>query len=452
MNITRENIDELNGIIRVSIDKADYEAKVDDVLKDYKKKANMPGFRPGKIPMGLVKKMYGKAALIDEVNKILTHELSTYLVEEKLNILGEPLPNEDQQKEIDWDNDTEFEFAFDIGLAPEPKINLDKRSKYTQYNVEITDDLIDEHIKSYTNRFGESKDTDVAEAEGTIRGNLVQLDADGNEKEDGHKVENALLSIDVIKDEDIKKEFIGKKAGDEVVFDIKKAYPNDTEIGYLLNIEKEEAEKVEGNFKITINEIHKFVEAEINEDFFKKVYGEETEIKDEEAFREQVKKEIEEAYKPATEHKFALDARDTLLEKSNMEFPETFLKRWLKTTNKELSEEQIESDFNAFLQDLKWQIIKDSIAKENDIKVEESEVNDLAKEIAAAQFRQYGMFNVPEEHLDGFAQQMLTKEEDRNRLYSKKVEDKVMDVVKSKVNVEEKTVSKEEFDKMLEQK
>ena len=155
MNITRENIDELNGIIRVSIDKADYEAKVDDVLKDYKKKANMPGFRPGKIPMGLVKKMYGKAALIDEVNKILTHELSTYLVEEKLNILGEPLPNEDQQKEIDWDNDTEFEFAFDIGLAPEPKINLDKRSKYTQYNVEITDDLIDEHIKSYTNRFGE---------------------------------------------------------------------------------------------------------------------------------------------------------------------------------------------------------------------------------------------------------------------------------------------------------
>ncbi|MDA3880231.1 MAG: trigger factor [Prolixibacteraceae bacterium] len=450
MNITRENIDELNGIIRVSIEKADYEAKVEDVLSDYRKKANMPGFRPGKVPMGLVRKMYGKAALIDEINKILTHELSKYLVDEKLDILGEPLPNEEQQKEIDWDKDTDFEFVFDIGFAPEVKISLDKRSKYTQYKIEITDELIDEHIKSYTNRFGESKDTDVVDAESVVRGNLVQLNADGNELEGGKQVEMAMLSVDVIKDDEIKKSFVGKKKGDEVVFDIKKAYPNDTEISYLLNIEKEEAAIIEGNFKISIVEIQKFHEAEIDEEFFKKVYGDETYIKDEKAFREAVTKEIEEAYKPAVAYKFSLDARDMLVSKSKMDFPEDFLKRWLRVTNKDLTDEQIENDFGHFIEDLKWQIIKENIGKENEIKVDESEVTQLAREIAAAQFRQYGMFNVSEEHLDGFAQQMLSKEEDRNRLYNKKVEDKIMDVVKSKVNVEEQSVSKEEFDKMLE--
>ena len=452
MNITRENIDELNGLIRVSIEKADYETSVEDVLKDYRKKVNMPGFRPGKVPAGLVKKMYGKAALVDEVNKILTQELSKYLANEKLNLLGEPLPNEEKQKDIDWDKDSDFEFIFDIGFAPEIKVNLDKRSKYTFYKIAVSDEMVNDQVKAYTSRFGKSESTDVVEAEGTVRGNIVQLNADGNVKEDGASVEMALISIDVIKDEEIKKNFVGKKVDDEVVFDIKKAYPNNTEIGYLLNISKEEAAAIEGDFKITIKEINKFVEAEINEDLFKEVYGEETEIKDEAAFRTQVKTEIEAAYIPSSDYKFANDARDTLVEKTTMEFPLEFLKRWLKATNKELTAEQIDSDFNLFITDLKWQVIKEEIIKENELKVEEAEVLDLAKDVAAAQFRQYGMFNVPEEHLEGFVQQMMSKEEDRNRLYSKKMEDKIMEVIKSKVNVAEKEVSREEFDKLFENK
>ena len=450
MNITRENIDELNGTIRVSIEKADYETNVDDVLKDYRKKANMPGFRPGKIPIGLVKKMYGKAALVDEVNKLLTRELSKYLVEEKLNILGEPLPNEEQQKDIDWEKDTDFEFIFDIGFAPEAKVTLDKRSKFTEYKIKISDEMIDEQVKAYANRFGESKTTDSIEETGTVRGNIVQLDADGNEKEGGAKAEMALISIDVIKDEDIKKTFIGKQVDEEVVFDIKKAYPNDTEISYLLGIEKDTAANIEGDFKITIKEINKFVAAEVNEDLFKKIYGDETEINDEKAFREKVKTELEAAYIPSSDYKFALDARENLVSKSKMEFPVDFLKRWLKATNKELTNEQIESDFDHFIEDLKWQIIKEELIKENELKVEENEVTELAREVAAAQFRQYGMFDVPAEHLDGFAQQMLSKEEDRNRLVNKKMEDKIMEVIKSKVNIEEKTVAKEEFDKLFE--
>ncbi|MDA3927867.1 MAG: trigger factor family protein, partial [Prolixibacteraceae bacterium] len=264
MNITKENIDELNGLIRVSIEKADYEAKVDEVLKDYRKKANMPGFRPGKIPTGLVKKMYGKAALVDEVHKILTQELSKYLVEEKLNILGEPLPSDEKQKDIDWDTDTDFEFIFDIGYAPEANVALDKRSKYTSYKITVSDDMIDKQVESYTNRFGESKATESVEETGTVRGDIAQLDSEGNILEGGASVEMALISIDVIKDKDINKSFLGKKVEDEVIFDIKKAYPNNTEIGYLLNIEKEAAEAIEGDFKITIKEINIFVAAEVN--------------------------------------------------------------------------------------------------------------------------------------------------------------------------------------------
>lgn len=450
MNITRENIDELNGLIRISIEKADYETKVEDVLKDYRKQVSMPGFRPGKVPAGLVRKMYGKAALVDEVNKILTQELSKYLVEEKLNILGEPLPNEDKQKEIDWDNDTDFEFLFDIGFAPEANVKLDKRSKFTMHKVIVSDEMIDQQVDSYTNRFGESKPTEEVDASGTVRGNIEQVDADGNVVEGGNSVEMALISIDVIKDEEIKNTFVGKKADDEVIFDIKKAYPNDTEIGYLLNIPKEEAAAIEGDFKITIKEINKFVPAEVNEELFKKIYGEETEIKDEKAFRAKVAEEIQEAYSPSSDYKFATDTRDTLVDKAKFEFPADFLKRWLAATNKELTMEQIEKDFELFIADLKWQLIKDEIAKENELKVEEEEVVALAKEVAAAQFRQYGMFDVPAEHLDGFAQQMLSKDEDRQRLYSKKMEDKIMDVVKDKVTVVEKEISKEEFDKLFE--
>lgn len=452
MNITRENIDELNGLIRVSIEKADYESKVEDVLKNYRKQANMPGFRPGKVPAGLVRKMYGKGALVEEVNKILTQELSKYLVEEKLNILGEPLPNEEQQKDIDWDKDTDFEFVFDIGFAPEANVKLDKRSKFTEYKVAISEEMIEDQIKAYASRFGENQSVEEVAETSTVRGNITQLDAEGNVLEGGASVEMALISIDVIKDEEIKKTFVGKKIDEEVVFDIKKAYPNDTEIGYLLNIEKEAAEAISGDFKIEIKEINKFVEAEINEELYKKIYGEETEIKDDAAFRAKLTEEISVAYVPSSEYKFATDARNTLVEKSNMDFPADFLKRWLAATNKELTAEQIENDFEAFTADLKWQVIKDEITKENELKVEEAEVIELAKEVAASQFRQYGMFDVPAEHLDGFVQQMLSKDEDRQNLYRKKMEDKVVEVIKSKVTVVEKEVSKEEFDKLFEQK
>ena len=448
MNITRENIDALNGKIRLTIEKTDYQTSVEDVLKDYRKKVSMPGFRPGKVPAGLVKKMYGKAILVDEVNKLISSNLSKYMVDEKLDILGEPLPSDDQA-EIDWDTAEDFEFIFDIGYAPEVNVKFDKRNKYAYNVINVADEMIDEQVKAYTNQHGETVPTDVVTNDETVRGDIAQLDAEGNVVEDGLGAEMALISVAVIKDEEIKKQFEGKKVGDTVVFDLRKAYPNDTELSYLLNIEKEAAAEVSGDFKIEIKEINKFVEAEVNEEFFKKLYGEETEIKDEAAFRSKIANEIKAAYVPSSDYKFTLDVRDALVAKANLEFPEAFLKRWLAATNKELTEEQIESDFENFLTDLKWQVIKENIIKENELKVEDAEVIELAKEVAAAQFRQYGLFDIPAEHLDGFVQQMLSKDDERSRLYQKKMEDKVIEVIKSKVTVEEKENTKEEFDALF---
>lgn len=450
MNITRENIDALNGIIKLEIQKTDYEANVAEALKEYRKKASMPGFRPGKIPQGLIVKMYGKAILVEEVNKLISNNLSKYLQDEKLNILGEPLPNTEQQKTIDWDKDADFEFVFDIALAPEIKIAFDKKTKFPYYLISVSEEMIDQEVKSYTTRFGSSQPSEFVDAESTIRGRLTQLDENSNEKNGGIVVESALLAVNIIGDQDSKQLFINKKAGEEVVFDLKKTYPNDTEIAYLLNIDKEEVANVEGEFKLTISEINTFVPASIDMDLFKNVYGEETNITDEPSFREIIANQIKIGFSSSSDYRFSLDAREIILEKFKPELPEAFLKRWLLEVNKELSVQQVEDEFQYFIDDLRWQLIRDSLVKDFEVKVLEDEVLAFAREVAVAQFRQYGMYQVPEEHLDNFAKRMLEKAEDRNRMFSRVQEQKVFNILKSKVTIDEKVVSKEDFEKLFE--
>jgi len=450
MNITKENINELNATITVKIEKNDYEATVNDVLKDYRKKANMPGFRPGKVPAGLVKKMYGKAILADEVNKILSNNLSKYIADEKLNILGEPLPNEEKQPKIDWDTTEDFEFVFDIAVAPEIDVKLDKRKKFVYYNIEVDADMVNKQIESYTSRFGQNEVAEVAGEKDTLRGDFVQLDAEGNELEDGIKAEKVVIAIDLMKDEAVKNDAIGKKAGDVLVFDPVAVYESKHEVGHMLNLSHEEAENIEGNFKFTIEEVLNFKEAEINEDLFKKAFGEDTEVKTEEEFRAKLKSELEENFKYSSDYKFALDSRDALVEKTAIELPEEFLKRWLKATNNELTDEQIDGDFDNFMQDLRWQLIKDRLVRDNELKIEEGEIKELAKRVAAMQFSQYGMHNVPDEHLENYAGHILQNEEERKRLANKAIEDKILEVIKSKVTLDEKPISYDEFNKLLE--
>jgi len=450
MNITRENIDELNAIVTVSIEKNDYEAAVNDVLKNHRKKANMPGFRPGMVPAGLIKKMYGKAALAEEVNKLLSNSLNDYIHNEDLNVLGEPMPNIEKQLPVNWETDTDFSFVFDMGLAPAIEVNLDKQNTITYYNILAGEEIVNKQLDAYATRLGENKVVDVAEEKDTIRGNFVQLDEEGNELEGGIKAEKVVIAIDMMKDEEIKASFLGAKAGDVIVFDPVKAYDNQHEVGHMLNISHEEAEKLTGNFSFTIVEVLHFEKAELGQDLYTKIYGEESGIATEEEFKARIKTEIEENFVQSSDYKFAIDSRDALLKKIQFNLPEPFLKRWIKATNEKMTDEQIESDFDNFMIDLKWQLIKERIVKDNDLKITEEDIRALAKEMAAAQFRQYGLNNVSEEQLENYAEHMLKNEEERRKLVSRKQEDVIVAAIKDRVTLDTQEISYEAFNKMLE--
>ncbi|MBN1820687.1 MAG: trigger factor [Prolixibacteraceae bacterium] len=449
MDIKRENIDDVNVVLKINIKKEDYQEAVDKALKDYKKTASIPGFRPGKAPAGLIKQKIGKAVLVEEVNKVLSNTLTKFIVDEKLPVLGEPLPNEEIQKPIDFDKEENFEFVFDMGLSPEVVVTLDKRSKYDYYIIKVDEEMIDQQVEMFASQFGTNDPVDTVSEKANVRGNFIQLDKDGKELEEGIRPEGVILAINMIKDENIKKEFIGKKQDDSLVFDPVKAFKNKHEVGHMLNIGHEEAENLDSEFKFTIKEITEYNPAEVNEDLVKKVFGEDSDVKTVEDFRNKIKEEIAANLKQSSEYKFALDTRDALVEKNKFDLPEAFLKRWITVKNENLTKEQIDNDFDNFLNDLRWQIISDIIIKDNELKVSDEEAKDYARAVALAQFRQYGMPNVPDEQLDSFAKMMLDKEDERERLYRKLYEDKIMKVVQEKASIKEKEVSNKEFSEMM---
>lgn len=450
MNITKENKDELNAVLKIQIDPEDYRERVDKVVKDYKKKAKMDGFRPGKVPEGLIRKMYGRAIKVDEVNKLVSEKLSEYLQSEELNILGEPLPSKEEQKSIDWDHDEQLEFAFDIGIAPEIEVNVSGHDKIPYYTIQITDELIDKQVENYQQRLGEFKPIDQVEnLDEMITAHITELDDQGNIKEGGIFKENATITLSVVKDEDIKKQFENAAAGDAVDIDLKKAFPNDTEISSMLNIEKEKAAELEGLFRINIEEVKKFEQAEVNQELFDKIYGEGNVTSNEE-FREKIREELEQQLKPESERKLAHDVKEHFVRKVNPKIPSEFLKRWLKETQNDLSEEDIEKDFSRFEHDVKWDLIKNKIAKENEIQVEEDEILELAKQVTQQQFQQYGLGNLPDEQIENYAKEILKKDEDRRKLRERKYEEKVVEHIKQRVKLDEKEVTSEEFQKLIE--
>ena len=450
MNITRENIDELNAILTVSIEKNDYEATVNDVLKNYRKKANMPGFRPGMVPAGLIRKMYGKAALADEVNKIISKSLTDYIHAENLNVLGEPLPNDEKQLPIDWDTQTDFSFVFDIAMAPAIDVKLDEIAALPFYNIIADDEMVSKQVDAYASRLGENKVVETVGENDTVRGNFIQLNEEGGELEGGIVAEKVVIAVDLMKDEEVKASFLGKKAGDVIVFDPVKVYDNKHEVGHMLNISHEAAETLAGNFSFTIVEVLHFEKAELTQDLFSKIYGEDSGIATEEEFRAKVKAEIEENFVYSSNYKFALDSRNELIKAIPFSLPEAFLKRWIKATNEKMTDEQIDGDFDNFMTDLKWQLIKDRIVRDHELKITEEDVRALAKEMAAMQFRQYGLNNVGDEHLENYANHMLQNEEERRKLVARKQEDVIVATIKEKATLDVKEISHDEFNKMLE--
>lgn len=451
MNIAKKELDQTSAVVTIHVEKADYAEKVDKTLGDYRKKANMPGFRPGMVPLNLVKKLYGKAILADEINKLVSENLFDYIKKNNMNVLGEPLPNETEQPEIDFDTQEDFDFVFDIAIAPEFEISLSKKDKIDYYSIAVTDEMVDGQIKSYANRYGKYADGDTVEENDMVKGELHELE-NGAVKDGGVHVEGAILTPGYMKDEDSKKLFLGAKVGDVVTFNPKKAFENVAEVASLLKISKDEAEKFEADCQIKIEGITRYQAAEVNQELFDKVYGEGV-VKSEDEFRNKAKENLQKSWKADSEYKFTLDVRDMLLKKmSDVTFPDAFLKRWLLSANKDLTETKLEEDYPKILDDLKWHLAKDKLAKAYDVKVESPDVEAYAKEMARAQFAQYGMMNVEDDLLDHYAKDMLKKEETVKNIVDKVAENKVVEAAKAAVKVTEKEVPLDEFTKLFETK
>lgn len=449
MNITRENIDDLNAIITVKIEKPDYEEKVETVLKDYRKKANIKGFRPGMVPIGLIKKMYGRAVEIDEINKVVTENIQKYLTDEKIEILGDPLPKPNEQEIIDFDTQKEFTFSFEIGLTPVIDVKLSKKNKVNQYQIIIDDKMKNDYLENYTRRYGQLKKEEVTEEKDVIKGKIEELDDKGNLVENGIKAEDSSLSIDIIKDKKIKKQFIGKHLNDTLDFDIKKAYPNDTEIAGILRKKKEEVAEIGSNFRFTINDISRFYPAEPGKELFDKIYGEGV-VTTKEEFMKKIEDEITVNLKRESDFKAMMDIKALALEKTDFQLPEEFLKKWLLRVNEKTTQEQIDKEFYSFKKDLKWQLVRNKVARDNDIKISEEELLAEAANITRYQFQQYGLFYATDEQINNYAKETLKKDEDAKRVADKILEEKVILIMKDMVKLEEKSVTVEEFNKLFE--
>jgi trigger factor len=449
MNITRENIDDLNAILKVAIEKPDYDANVEKVLRDYRKKANIKGFRPGMVPIGLIKKMYGKAVQIDEINKLVTENIRKYLSDEKIEILGDPLPRADDHEKIDFDTQESFTFSFDLGLAPAFEIKLSNKNKVHYYEIAADEKMKNDYLETYTRRYGKFEKADLSEYKDILKGKIEALDAEGNPVAEGPLADDTTLSIDIIKNEKIKKQFIGKAEKDIIDFNLRKAFPNDNEIAGLLKKQKDEVKEINGDFRFTINEISRFRPAEINQELFDRIYGEGF-VNSEEEFRKKLEDEITANLKNESDYKLSLDLKKIAMEKTDFMLPEDFLKRWLLKVNEKTTEEQVEKDFDTFRQDLKWQLIRNKIARMNEVKITEEELLKEAENITRYQFRQYGLFYATDDQVTNYAKETLKREDDAKRIADKILEEKVIGLLKGMVKLDSKTVSIEEFNKLFE--
>ncbi|NLA48166.1 MAG: trigger factor [Bacteroidales bacterium] len=449
MDISRENKDGLNAVLTVKISKADYEERVETVLKDYRRKANIRGFRPGMVPIGLIRSMYGNAVKVDEINKLVSESVHKYLVDEKIDILGDPLPLTDENEHIDFIHDDEFTFSFELGLAPSFELSLSEKDKVTFHEIIIDDKMKKDYADAYARRFGEFRKAETSADKDILKGSIEAVDENGETIPEGISADESSLSVDMVRDEEIKKSFTGLAENDNIVFDIRKAFPNTAEIAGLLKTESRNAENIEGDFRFTIKEISRFYPAETGPDLFNRIYGEGV-VSDEEEFMQKIEEEISANLLRESEFKLMQDVRKLTLDKTEFPLPEEFLKKWLTKAGEKPSPEEIESEFDTFLQDLKWQLIKNKVAKDNEIQISPEEMQEEAEKITRLQFSQYGLYYATDEQISNYARESLQREADAKRIADKILDDKVLNKLREIVEIENKKVSAEEFNKLLE--
>ena len=446
MNISQEKIDNLNTVVKININPEDYQPRVEKAMKDHAKKAKLPGFRPGMVPVGHIKKMYGKSILVDEINNMLSDTLNKYLEDEKLEVLGQPLPKRaDDEKEYNWDFADNFEFNYEVGLAPEFSIDFSSNDKLTQYVIKADEATLAERIKNIRRGYGKMTNPDVSADGDVLYGELVQLSPDGSVFEDGIS-NTASVRLDQIKDEAVKASLIGLKKGDEVTLDIQKAFDNDAaKVAGLLKIDEETAADLKSDFRLTVKNVNRLEEGDLNQEFFDKLFGEGA-VTNEEEFRAKITEELETMMQQDSERKLQDEIYQYGLNKVQFDLPDDFLKRWLKATNEKLTAEELAGGYNDFAQNLKWTLIENKIIKDNNIEIKYEDVFQLAKARLGQQFTMYGQ-PIDEEQLGQYAVQYLQNKENANKIFEDVKALTVFGYVKSVVTLEPKEISYTDFTK-----
>ena len=448
MKISFENPDKVNGLLTITVEEADYQASVEKTLKDYRKKANYPGFRPGMVPMGLIKKQYGASAKMDAINKLIGEQIYKYMQDNKIQMLGEPLPSEKQEAQ-DLEKPAPYTFAFDIAVAPEFKIELNGHNKIDHYTIIVDDALIDRQVEMFTSRNGTYEKAESYEDNDMLKGDLRELDENGNTKEDGITVEAASILPNYIKDEAQKALFNGAKLGDIITLNVSKAFENEAEIASLLKVERDRVKDIKSDFSYQITDIQRYKKHPIDQELFDSLFGKDT-VKSEKEFREKIAEGLKEQLAVDADYKFILDVRAYCEKKvGKLEFPDALLKRIMLNNNKDKGEEFVEKNYEQSIKELTWHLIKEQLVADNQIKVNDEDVLNAAKETARVQFAQYGMNNVPDEYVENYAKEILKKRENVDGLVDRAVDIKLTDALKKVVKLNEKEISLDDFNKMM---
>ncbi len=449
MNIQFECADKVNGLMTITVEQADYQADVEKKLKDYRKRAQMPGFRPGMVPMGLIKKQYGTAVKVDEINRLIGEKLYGYIRENKIQMLGEPLPNE-QQKPQDLQGDGPFTFVFDIAVAPEFKAELSNADQITYYDVTVDDKIIDDQVQMFQSQAGEFVEAQEWSGNDTLKGDLRQLDAEGNTLEGGITTEGGMIMPSYVKGEAEKKKFDGAKPGDIIIFNPKKAYPdNDAEVAALLKVDKEQVKDLESDFSFQLTEIRHFQPHAVDQELFDRIFGEGS-VKDEAEFRQKIADGIKPQLVANADFRFLRDVREYLEKKvGDLTFPDAILKRVMLQNNKDKDADYVEKNYEGSIKELKWHLIKEQLIEQTGIKVEDADLKQVAKGAVRQQFAQYGMNDIPDDVLEKYADEQLKKKENMEAFVDRAIDGKLMFELKKVVKLKTKKISLDDFNKMM---
>lgn len=445
MNITLEKIDAVNAVVTAEITPEDYQEKVKKAIKDFRKNANMPGFRKGMVPEGLIKKQYGLSILAEEVNKTLQESLYNYIRDNKVNMLGEPLSSEENNN-IELVDGGTFTFKFDIALAPEMNVELTKKDKVEYYNVEVTDQMLDQQVDMYRQRGGSYKPVDDYQDNDMLKGVMTELDV-----ETPVTAEGVVMLPKYMKNDDQKKLFEGAKVNDVIRFNPTTAYEgNETELSSLMKVDKEKVAEHKGDFNFQITEITRFVPGDLNEELFQQVFPG-SDIKTEDDFRKKVREGIESRYQKDSDFRFLIDVRNYLTKKvGKLEFPDEKLKK-IMLNNAKGDEQKVEENYDKSIEELTWHLIKEKLVEQTGVKVDDKDVVEMAKDVTRMQFAQYGMMNIPDEYLEGSVKEMMKKRETVDNLIDRCIEVKLGTAIKDIVTLKEKKVTPEEFNKLFEE-